>query len=113
MQLQHRASVDVFDKHMATPLHKSCEYAHSRVVSLLLAASANLNSREKVNGRQPLHSAARSGCESAVIQLALARADINATDAYARTALHESCWNASSSHDAVSSCILSLTFFFV
>jgi ankyrin repeat protein len=99
--IQRGADVNSLDKHSATPLHKCCEHAHALSVSLLLSASANLNLREKVYGRLPLHSAARSGCEAAVLQLAHARADINATDAFARTALHESCWNPSAAHHYV------------
>jgi hypothetical protein len=107
---QRGAIVDALDKHSATPLHKCCEHAHASIVSLLIAASANLNSREKVYGRLPLHSAVRSGCLDAVVQLAQSRADINATDAFSRTALHESCWNASAAHHNVTIFILILCF---
>jgi hypothetical protein len=98
---QHGADVDAADNTLATPLHKCCQFSHSAVVSLLLDVSASVNSREKINGRTPLHCAARSGCQAAILPLVLARADINAVDAYNRTALHESCWAASAAHVAV------------
>ena len=101
--LQHGASVDARAHHSATPLHHCCENSHPQGIPLLLDACANVNAREKNHGRMPVHLAARSGCVDAVIQLALARADLNAPDAYSRTALHEACWAACTSHIAVRS----------
>lgn len=101
--LQHGASVDSRAKYSTTPLHHCCENSHPQVIPLLLDASANINAREKNHGRMPVHLAARSGCVDSVIQLALARADLNAPDAYSRTALHEACWAACTSHIAVRS----------
>jgi uncharacterized protein len=76
------------DKDGYTPLHTAVFNNSSEVVSVLIAAKADINKREYNNGWTPLHAAVEAGKPHIVYQLIKANANINQLDYNKRTPLY-------------------------
>jgi ankyrin repeat protein len=77
--------IDVTDDTRRTPLHLSSASGHSDCVEYLLELKADISARSKDNELTPLHEASTG--ETAELLL-LARADVDASDAWGMTPLH-------------------------
>ena len=85
-----------------TPLHPACGQGDAAVVSLLLAAGADVDVRD-YHGATPLHDACRSGRPVIVSLLLAAGADVDVRTRCGTTPLHSAC---GSGHAAVVSLLL-------
>ena len=83
------ANVNATDFTDETPLHWAAEYGHASIVSLLIAATASLNLKNKFEGRTPLYMAARNGHVFVVSMLIAAKASLDVQGAYGQTPLHQ------------------------
>ena len=83
------ANVNATDIVDETPLHWAAEYGHASIVSLLIAATASLNLKNKNEGRTPLYMAARNGHVFVVSMLIAAKASLDVQGAYGQTPLHQ------------------------
>ena len=88
----HMADVNATTSYGDTPLHYATGdgtgVGHVPVVSVLIAAGANVNAKED-EGQVPLHQAAIKGNIPVVSMLIAAGADVNARNGYNQTPLHE------------------------
>ncbi|KAI8514411.1 hypothetical protein Bbelb_087350 [Branchiostoma belcheri] len=71
-----------------SPLHNAANNGHHEIVSVLLAAAADVNARGDLQ-ESPLHLAAWNGRHETVSVLLTASADVNARDEEDNTPLHE------------------------
>ena len=83
------ANVNATDIADETPLHWAAEYGHASIVSLLIAATASLNLKNKNEGRTPLYMAARNGHVFVVSMLIAAKASLDVQGAFGQTPLHQ------------------------
>ena len=88
----HMADVNATTSYGDTPLHYATGdgtgVGHVPVVSVLIAAGANVNAKED-EGQVPLHNAAIKGNIPVISMLIAAGADVNARQHYNQTPLHE------------------------
>ena len=88
----HMADVNATTSYGDTPLHYATGdgtgVGHVPVVSVLIAAGANVNAKED-EGQVPLHQAAIKGNIPVISMLIAAGADVNARNGYNQTPLHE------------------------
>lgn len=73
-----------------TCLHAACQQGHADMVTMLLRTESDPNARTSC-GSTPLHLASACGCGAAVQALLDAHVDVDATDDFGDTALHEAC----------------------
>ena len=100
----HMADVDAKDHVSNTPLHRAAYYGRTSVVSVLIAAGAEVNAkRSESDGDTPLHIAAKQGNASVVSILIAAGAEVNAKDNNGSTPLH---WAAFYGHASVVSVLI-------
>ena len=86
--LEHRADVNVRDKHNSTPLHEVLRSGNLDVMKLLLSFGADVNALDHW-GDSPLRKAFRCQNFDAVKLLVKGGADVNARDRSNSTPLHE------------------------
>ena len=84
----HMADVNATTSYGETPLHKAAHNGPASIVSVLLAAGAEV-SIKRSDGETPLHLAAGNGHADIASMLLSAGADVNAEDNYGNTPLHE------------------------
>lgn len=75
-----------------TPLHHACRKGAIRLLSLLLAAGADLQAKT-AHGSTPLHLACSNGHAKAVEMLLAAGAELHALSGQGYTPLHSACYN--------------------
>jgi len=91
-----KASVNAADKYQRTPLYHVVRHGTSRrpkdrllTVQLLLAAGADVNTKEGFYGDTPLHAVASRGYNDIALLLLARRADMNAKNSRELTPLHK------------------------
>ena len=95
------AGVNAKDDYGDTPLHQAAgghyttDGDYASVVSVLIAAGADLEVKDNSGGDTPLHEAASGGRVSVVSLLLAAGAEVNATNSYGNTPLRRGAGNAS------------------
>jgi ankyrin repeat protein len=99
---QDQSVVNQQDDSGWTPLHWAAYYGHTKIVSMLLGASAKVDLRNKY-GRTPLHLAASNGRTATVSMLLDKGADVSQQDEDGETPLH---WAAFNGHTAIVSMLL-------
>lgn len=82
------AAIDTEDKYIGTPLHKAAFYANQDVAELLIAQGADVNAKNRLDGKTALHIVAWGALTDFMELLIANGADLNAKDNYGRTALH-------------------------
>lgn len=58
--IEARVCIDAPDAYRRTPLHEAADKKQPEIVELLLAAGADIEAKEKISGRRPLHHAVPS-----------------------------------------------------
>ena len=93
--IERGADVDVVDRRQRTPLHAAVSSNSSEAIDLLVAAGANIEAQDAVEGSTPLHSAARKIKLEAMLTLLKHGANVHARDmVFQDTPLHSAVFMA-------------------